>query len=484
MPAQSLTLSQTQRLQMVLAPQLRQSLEMLQVPALELRAMIQKELEMNPTLEDPTIENEHIEIEPEQAKDKEPGTDNDSSGDEMDFDKEFEVLAQLDDEWRDYFYQDLDNTPYNPELERKHQFLMDSLPQTESLQEHLLDQLHLAELTNQEVQVGELIIGSINDDGYLATSIQELADTTPYDEGIFARLLQTVQEFHPTGVGARDLRECLLLQLGRQGLAGSLAATIIRDHIQLLAEHKIPQLAKSLKCSIEELNAATARIATLDPKPGRVFSNDVAAYVLPEVIVKKVEGEYVIILNDDQIPDLRISRHYRRLMENPDTKREVKDYIRDRLRASTFLIRSIDQRQKTIYRIASEIVRVQTPFLDNGITHLRPLTMSEVAEAVGVHETTVSRAVSGKYMRTPNGTFEMKYFFTPGLKTADGDAISNETVKEMIRDMVAEESPKKPLSDQAIMDNLKKEGIKVARRTVAKYRDLLNIPPSHMRRIR
>ncbi len=484
MPAQSMTLSQTQRLQMVLAPQLRQSLEMLQVPALELRAMIQKELELNPTLEDPTVENAHIEIEPEQAKDKEPSEETEKTKEEMDFDKEFEVLAQLDDEWRDYFYQDLDNSPYNPEQERKHQFLMDSLPQTQSLQEHLLGQLQLAELTELEHQVGELLIGSINDDGYLATSLAELADTTPYDEGLFARLLETVQAFHPIGIGARDLRECLLLQLEREGRSAVVAVAIVRDHIQLLAEHKTIQLARTLKVTTEEIKAATELIGSLDPKPGRVFTTEVAAYVLPEVVVKRVEGEYVIILNDEQIPGLRISRHYRRLMENPETPRDVKDYIRDRLRASTFLIRSIDQRQKTIFRISTEIVRVQTPFLDNGISHLRPLTMSEVADAVGVHETTVSRAVSGKYMRTPSGTFELKYFFTPGLKTAGGNSISNETVKEMIRKMVEEEDAAKPLSDQTIMTTLKEQGVVVARRTVAKYRDLLRIPPSHMRRIR
>jgi RNA polymerase sigma-54 factor len=195
-----------------------------------------------------------------------------------------------------------------------------------------------------------------------------------------------------------------------------------------------------------------------------------------------VEGEYVIILNDEQLPHLRISRHYRQLMENPATTTEVKSYIRDRLRASTFLLKSIDQRQKTIYKISAEIVRYQTPFLDNGVSHLKPLTMSTVADAVGVHETTVSRAVNQKYMRTPIGTYELKYFFTPGLMTADGSSISNKTVKDMIANMVAKEDLAKPLSDQAIMEKLKEDGVKVARRTVAKYRIVLKIPPSHLRK--
>jgi RNA polymerase sigma-54 factor len=256
----------------------------------------------------------------------------------------------------------------------------------------------------------------------------------------------------------------------------------VRDHLDALGAHKVQNIAKALKVSIEEVQEATAFIHSLDPKPGRMFSEEVASYVLPEVVVRKVEGEYVIILNDDQLPHLRISRHYRRLMENPETTNEVKSYIRDRLRASTFLLKSIDQRQKTIYKISAEIVRVQTPFLEHGVSHLKPLTMSTVADAVGVHETTVSRAVNQKYMRTPIGTYELKYFFTPGIKTQNGADVSNKSVKEMISNMVADEDPAKPLSDQAIMEKLKADGIDVARRTVAKYRIVLKIPPSHMRK--
>jgi len=459
---------------MVLAPQLRQSLEMLQVPILELHAMIQKEIEQNPTLEELAPEGPTLEVETA------PGEASDNS--EMEFDKEFEVLAKLDDEWRDYFFQDLDNRPYNRDDDKKHQFLMDSLPQQESLQEHLISQLHMTSLSEQDQQIGEMVIGSINDDGYLATSVQELADSTPFTEEHIADILLVVQDFHPIGIGASDLQDCLLLQLERLGKADTLAGDIVRDHLDALAAHKMQNIAKALKASLEEVQAAAGFIHALDPKPGRAFTEEVASYVLPEVVVRKVEGEYVIILNDDQLPHLRISRHYRRLMENPDTTNEVKSYIRDRLRASTFLLKSIDQRQKTIYKIAAEIVRVQTPFLENGVSHLKPLTMSTVADAVGVHETTVSRAVNQKYMRTPIGTYELKYFFTPGIKTKNGADVSNKSVKEMISNMVANEDTAKPLSDQAIMEKLKADGIDVARRTVAKYRIVLKIPPSHMRK--
>lgn len=478
MPSQSLSLSQSMRQQMKLAPQLRQSLEMLQVPIMELRAMIQTELEQNPTLEDPEVESENIEIE---RGSEEPETPREET--EMDFDKEFEVLAKLDDEWRDYFYQDLDNRPYNPEEERKHQFLMDSIPQMESLQEHLLNQLHLASLSQRDSQLAEMIVGSINEDGYLTSSLEELAENSDSDAEHLIDLLGLIQDFHPTGVGARDLRECLLLQIERQDMHQyQLAHRIVLEQLSALAAHKYQDIAKALRTTLEEIMVATSFIATLDPKPGRAFSAETAAYVLPEVVVRKIEGEYTIILNDDQLPRVRISRHYRRLMEDKNTPKEVRSYIRDRIRASAFLIKSIDQRQKTIYKIASEIIRVQTPFLDHGITHLKPLTMSTVADACEVHETTVSRAVNGKYMRTPSGNFEMKYFFTPGISRSDGSALSNEAVKTAIKLMVEAEDKAKPLSDQTIVKNLNAKGIKLARRTVAKYRLMLNIPPSHMRK--
>ncbi len=480
MPSQSLSLSQSMRQQMTLAPQLRQSLEMLQVPIMELRAMIQTELEQNPTLEDPQVETENIEI--ERGSDEPEKTPEET---EMDFDKEFEVLAKLDDEWRDYFYQDLDNRPYNPEEERKHQFLMDSIPQTESLQEHLINQVHLTSLVDRDVQLAELIVGSINDDGYLANSLEELAENSASDVEHLIDLLGLIQDFHPTGIGARDLRECLLLQIERLGMEQhGLAHTIVLEHLTALGAHKYQDIAKALKTTLDEVKTATDFIATLDPQPGRAFTAETAAYVLPEVVVRKVEGAYTIVLNDDQLPRVRISRHYRRLMEDKNTPKEVRTYIRDRIRASAFLIKSIDQRQKTIYKIASEIIRVQTPFLDHGITHLKPLTMSTVADACEVHETTVSRAVNGKYMRTPSGNFEMKYFFTPGISRSDGSEVSNEAVKTAIKQMVEEEEKAKPLSDQTIVTKLKGKGIKLARRTVAKYRLLLNIPPSHMRKVR
>jgi len=474
MATQSISLSQSQRMQMVMAPQLRQSLEMLQVPILELRAMIQKELEMNPTIEELAPEGPELEVETS------PGEPDDNS--EMSFAKEFEVLARLDDEWRDYFFQDIDNRPGTPEAEEKHQYLMDSLPQQESLQEHLMLQLQFTDLSEEDQRIAELLIGSIDDTGYLSTSLEDLAATGPCSIEHLQHVLLTIQDFHPVGVGALDLRDCLLLQLERMGKADSLSGTIVRNHLDELARHKYDRIARACKTSPEMVQQAAAFIATLDPAPGSAFSAINATYIFPEVVVRKNDGAYTIILNDDRLPHLRISKHYRSLMENADTSREVKTYIRDKLRASTFLLRSIDQRQRTIYRIASAIVKRQEGFLDHGVSHLQPMTMAEVATEVGVHETTVSRAVNQKYMRTPQGTFEMKYFFTTGLKMETGGDISNESVKHLIQEMVASEDPAKPLSDLVIMQELQQKGVKVARRTIAKYRDLLRIQPSHLRK--
>jgi RNA polymerase sigma-54 factor len=256
----------------------------------------------------------------------------------------------------------------------------------------------------------------------------------------------------------------------------------VRDHLDALGARRFPDIARALKVPVEEVHDAARLIATLEPKPGRLFTPDATSYVLPEVIIQRVDGEYVIILNNDQIPHLHISDHYRRLMSDESTPADVKNYIREKVRAGMFLIKSINQRQQTIYNITKEIVGVQREFLDQGITHLRPLTMAEVAAAVGIHETTVSRAIANKYMQTPRGTFEMKYFFTPGYRTADGQSVSNKTIKDAIAKLVAEEDPSNPLSDQLMVQKLGEMGTQVARRTIAKYRDELKILPSHLRK--
>lgn len=473
--AQGFGLSQTQKQQMqiVLAPQMRQSLHMLQVPIQELQTLIEQEMEQNPTLEENIEAKENIEIEPS-AEDRQ----------EDEFTEQFEALAQLDEEWRDYF-KSMHTSPSSAaeEQERRNHFF-DSLSQPESLQEHLLAQLALTDLSEKHKQIGEEIIGNINDEGYLASSIEEIELITGYPKDRLQAILSIIQDFDPIGVGARHLGECLLLQLHRLGKRGSIEEELIKNHLGELGAKLYADLAKTLDCPVEEIQHAAQFIATLEPRPGRAFGPDQTRYVLPEVIVQKIDGEYVVTTNDDHIPHLYISQHYRQLMEKADTSEEARNYIRDKIRAGAFMIKSIAQRQQTIQRIAEEVVRVQHDFLEQGIARLRPLTMAQVADVVDLHETTVSRAIANKYMQTPRGIFEMKYFFTPGYKSNDGTAISNKAIQEEIAQMIRNESPKKPLSDQIIANALKEKGFNVARRTVAKYREAMDIPPSHERKVR
>jgi RNA polymerase sigma-54 factor len=486
---------------MVLAPQLRQSLEMLQLPLMELRAMIQQEMEHNPTIED-VVSPHEVSFDDlatrtvgegtarSAGEDAEAGGQGEKpSGAEdekpLDFDeRSIDTLTAMDDEWRDYYFDEQQNNPYTVQDEERRRYMFDSLRQPVSLQHHLLEQLRMTDLGTENRQLGELIIGSLNDNGFLVTDLAELAAQTAAPLARIEDVLKVIQTFDPPGIAARDLRECLLIQI-RQSNApeAPLAEAIIANHLQDLATQKYAQLAGTLKATEDEVQAAADLIRTLNPQPGGMLEDDPTTYAVPEIFVKRnKEGRWVVALDDDQLPHIRISSHYRRLLEDENTSAEVKSYIRERIRSGAFLIKSIHQRQKTIHMIASDIVGAQQAFFEEGVAALRPMTMAEVAERVGVHETTVSRTVANKYMQTPVGVFELKYFFTPGLKTADGPAVSNKTVQDMIDTMIRQESPSNPLSDQAIQEQLSEQGIKIARRTVAKYRSILKHPPSHLRK--
>ena len=328
-----------------------------------------------------------------------------------------------------------------------------------------------------------MIVGNIDDYGYLQSSVDELAFATNIRPEKILEVLKVVQTFHPPGVGARDLRECLLLQLERDGKQDTLEYRIVSEFMEALGKRRIPEIARGLAATVEEVQKSVARIGNLEPRPGRAFLPDNNQYILPEVFVQRIGHDFVVSTNNEHIPHLRISNTYKDLMAQADSSPEVREYIREKIRAGKFLIKSLHQRQQTIQNIANEIVKRQREFMDKGVAFLKPLTMVQVAEVVGVHETTVSRAVSGKYMETPQGIFEMKYFFTSGIQTASGVGISNTSVKEMISDMIKGEEPSKPLSDEEIVKLLDQKGIKIARRTVAKYRSELNILPSHLRKV-
>ncbi len=466
--------SQHLALQQILAPQLQQSLLILQTPLLELRNLVQQEMQTNPVLEE--LPDEPGSDGPDGA---EPSADNN-------FKEEFEKLASLDEEWRDYMAQSSsysrDGSRGSPEAKDKRQFFFDSIAVQETLQQHLITQLNQTVLNANDRKAAELIIGNIDDNGFLQSTPEEMAVNSGIAKEDFEKMLALIQSFYPPGVGARDLRECLLIQLQRDEKENSLEYKVISEHLDDLGKRRFPEIARRMNISVEEVQKCANRIARLNPRPGQAFAAAPQNYVLPDVTVEKVDGDYQIILNNEQIPHLRISNIYKDIIAQDNNGSEVKDYIRDKIRSGKFLIRSIHQRQQTISNIAHQIVSRQRDFFEHGPSHLKPMTMGEIADAVGVHETTVSRAVSGKYMATPQGIFDMKYFFTPGYQTATGESMSNTSVKEAILDLVKHENGNTPLSDQEIVEILGERGIPIARRTVDKYRTELDILPSHMRR--
>ena len=496
---QSLQLSQRLTQSLILAPQLQQSLALLQAPTLELKALVEQELQQNPVLEEVSSP------EPD-ASDQLPADDSDTpapteaaepSGDTTfetaqekavdapvdDFQAEFDKLVQLDQEWRDHFTQTNIPIRQSPEDEERRQFMLDSLVAGTSLAQTLMEQLRDTDLTAEQRALAELIIGNIDDYGYLKATAEELAVSTSQPADKIAEVLKVIQTFDPPGVGATNLRECLLLQLQRTGQQESLEYRIVHDFMDALGKRRVPEIARGTGRTIEDVQNALGRIARLEPRPGRAFLPDTDQYVLPEVFVQKSGSDFAVTTNDEHIPHLRISNVYKDLMSQGGNSAEVKNYIREKIRAGKFLIKSLHQRQQTILNIGKEIVKRQREFMEKGVAHLKPMTMAQVAEVVGVHETTVSRAVSAKYIQTPQGVFEMKFFFTAGLQTASGDGVSNTSVKDMIAEIFKNEDTTKPLSDQEVVKMLGDKGITIARRTVAKYRGELNILPSNLRKV-
>jgi len=496
---QGLQLSQRLTQSLILAPQLQQSLALLQAPTLELKALVEQELQQNPVLEevdspepdsaeqpvsdegeapaaaDPAASPEDAAFDAAQEKNAETPVD--------DFQAEFEKLVQLDQEWRDHFSQTNLPIRQSTEDEERRQFMLDSLVAGTSLAQALMEQLRDTSLSEELRGIAELIIGSIDDYGYLKSTVEELAAATNLPAEKISEVLKVIRTFDPPGVGATSLQECLLLQLERSGQQDTLECRIVRDFMDALGKRRIPEIARGTGRTIEDVQNALGRIARLEPRPGRSFLPDTDQYVLPEVFVQKAGNDFAVTTNDEHIPHLRISNIYKDLMSQGENSAEVKNYIREKIRAGKFLIKSLHQRQQTILNIGKEIVKRQREFMEKGVAHLKPMTMAQVAEVVGVHETTVSRAVSAKYMQTPQGVFEMKFFFTAGLQTASGDGVSNTSVKDMIAEIFKGEDTARPLSDQEVVKMLGDKGITIARRTVAKYRGELNILPSNLRKV-
>lgn len=479
MSSQGFQQTQKQNQSLVLAPQLRNSLKILQAPAVELRTAILEELHANPLLEELPIDSISIDEHRDSLNENER-----EANVELDFNSEdYSVLDKMNEDMREYYAQENTGQSHSAEDDERRNYFMDSLTEGISLQQHLIGQAELTDCSDKERKALLYLIGSLDDSGYLTESLSNVALTAhiPYSTVLSAG--KKLKSFDPAGIGTEDMKDCLATQLEIRGRGDTLAAKILRDHFDLLVRRRVLELKRKTGANPEDIQDAIEEISTLEPAPGKRFSPDNNSVIEPDVTVYQDEYDaWQVMLNSDYIPRLRISNTYKQMLAKGALSKPEKDFIIERMRSGKFLISSIEQRQNTVERITREILKFQKKFFEVGVTKLRPLTMSTIAEIVGVHETTVSRAIANKYIRTPHGVFAFKYFFTPGYKAGNGESVSNKTIKDMIKQIIDEEKQIKPFSDQSIVDQLKAKDIKIARRTVAKYREELGILPTNLRR--
>jgi RNA polymerase sigma-54 factor len=473
---QQLKLSQ----QLVMTPQLQQAIKLLQLSRMELVDMVQQELEENPVLEEggeTSEEKEQEEAAAESQKSEESAEEiKEVAGDN-------EGMADID--WQTYlegyslggstadYYEDDDDRPSYENL----------LTKKGTLTDHLMWQLNLSHMVDEVRQIAAEIVGNLDDDGYLQASLDEIAEASGASVEKVMEALAMVQDFDPPGVASRNLRECLLHQVEHLGMAGSLVESVLREHIGELENRKYSVIAKSLGVSLDEVFGAAKIISGLDPRPGSVYTQEDVHYITADIFVYKINEEYVVVLNDEGLPNLRINSFYRNALsggENIDAK--AGEYIQDKMRGAVWLIKSIHQRQRTIYKVTKSIVKFQREFFDKGVNYLKPLVLRDVAEDIEMHESTISRVTTNKYVQTPQGLFELKYFFNSGINTTEGDSIASESVKSKIKEIIAAENLRKPYSDQKIVDILHQQGIDIARRTVTKYREMLGLGSSTERK--
>ncbi|HKK01104.1 MAG TPA: RNA polymerase factor sigma-54 [Desulfuromonadales bacterium] len=471
---QQLKLSQ----QLVMTPQLQQAIKLLQLSRMELVDLVQQELEENPVLEEGMDLVEEGDAPEERSEGSEEVPDAESAQKD-----EAEALGDID--WQTYlegynlgsstadFYEEDEDRPSYENL----------LTKKTTLADHLVWQLKLSHFDQQERLVGLEIIGNLDDDGYLKASVEEISEATGAAAETIESVLNRIQDFDPPAVACRTLQECLLRQVEQLDKSGSLVEAILRDHLTELENRKYPAIAKALKVSLDEVFEAAKMIANLNPRPGRGFAQDDVHYIVPDIFVYKVGDDYVVMLNDEGLPNLRINAFYRQALSgSADVDAKAGEYIQEKMRGAVWLIKSIHQRQRTIYRVTQSIVKFQREFFDKGIAYLKPLVLRDVAEDIEMHESTISRVTTNKYVQTPQGLFELKYFFNSGISTTEGESIASESVKNKIREITSGENPKRPYSDQKMVELLHEHGIDIARRTVTKYREMLGIGSSTERK--
>ncbi|MCU0639490.1 MAG: RNA polymerase factor sigma-54 [Candidatus Krumholzibacteria bacterium] len=452
---------------LVMTPRLQQALKLLQMPTLELQQVLKQEILQNPLLEEvddvlDTADEEKEEKEEEEPK--EPANKDDQ------------------DEW-DEFYDSAWSSGGNPEVEEREDFVERVPVARQTFAEYLFSQLRLATEDDKVLELGDYIIGSLDDSGYLTCPLEDIARTFGAELGEAEKVLKLIQTFDPPGVGARDLRECLLIQLEAKGLGDSMAAGIVRDDFDDFKQRKYLDLTRKLKISLKEMQVQAGIIGSLNPKPGLDVIAESPKYVIPDLVVERVGEKYVIYLNDRNVPRLRISQSYKdELQSNPDISEETKDFIQGRLKNAKWLIQTIEQRRRTMIKVMESIVEEQAEFFEKGTASLKPLTLQQVASKINMHESTVSRVTTNKYVQTPRGVYELKFFFSSALGTQSGEEVSAKSAKLNIKNIIEKEDPKRPLSDQKIADILEKDGLIIARRTVAKYREQLGILPARHRK--
>ncbi len=493
---QSLKLGQN----LVMTPQLQQAIKLLQLNHIELAELITQELTDNPVLEE-ISENEAPADNLETAADgdsfdPEIQQANDEASLIQDPPKEDQMLSGKDEVNWDAYLEDFNESsstaPSMKETSDESPTYENTLTKTNSLEEHLMWQLNMLRLMDNEEKLGQLIIASLNDDGYFEGDLPALATRAEIELEDAEEILKMIQNFDPIGIAARNLKECLLLQARFLTPRNELVEKIIEDHMVELEKHNIPSIAKTLSEPIEKVVEAQKIIHEFEPRPGSIFTESETQYITPDIYINKVGAQYVISMNDDGIPRLRVSNYYKSIVQKEAAANkeagtpgggQAKEYVQDKLRAAMWLIRSIQNRQKTIYKVTEAILARQKDFFEKGTQHLKPMVLKDIAADVGMHESTISRVTTNKYVHTPVGTFELKYFFNSSISAGDGgDALASSAVKERIKQVITKEDPKKPLSDQQIVDLLLKENIDIARRTVAKYREMLGLLPSSKRK--
>ncbi|MBW2478087.1 MAG: RNA polymerase factor sigma-54 [Deltaproteobacteria bacterium] len=477
---QQLKLSQ----QLVMTPQLQQAIKLLQLSRMELMDVVRTELEENPVLEEgqETLE-EKDQGEEEQATETEASSETDSLEEFQEVKAEDDGMADID--WKTYLesyslggssadhYEDDDERPSYENL----------LTKKPTLQDHLFWQLSMSRLEEGDRRLATEIIGNIDDDGYLQASVEELVDQTGAATEAVERVLAVVQDFDPIGVGSRNLQECLLKQVEQLHLDNDLVMKVLRDHIADLESRRYQAIARSLQVSLDDVLGAAKVISTLDPKPGSQYGQEDVHYIIPDIFVYRISDDFVVVLNDEGLPNLRINSFYRNALSGAAALDEkAGEYIQEKMRGALWLIKSIHQRQRTIYKVTKSIVKFQRDFFERGVDNLKPLVLRDVAEDIEMHESTVSRVTTNKYVQTPQGLFELKYFFNSGISTTQGDSVASESVKSKIKELIANENSRKPYSDQKIVELLQKQGIDIARRTVTKYREMLGIGSSTQRK--